>query len=115
MNHNCHTALTTVIAALLLSCSAVTQAATPDSSTAPQVIVHFADLNLATPEGAQALYARIRVAAKQVCGPEDDRNLMVFGMRRACMHKAIADAIAHVSSAQLTALHQAAAENPAGL
>lgn len=62
---------------------AITQSATgamartPDvgSSDDVQVVVRYGDLNLATPEGAHALRARVDRAARLVKGDVDPRNL----------------------------------------
>ncbi len=51
------------IAALGLALPAVAVAAEPQSVT-----VKYADLNLSTPEGQQALDRRIESAARKVCG-----------------------------------------------
>ncbi|MBV8867366.1 MAG: UrcA family protein [Acidobacteriaceae bacterium] len=70
-------------------------------------VVRFADLNLSVAPGAERLYARIRSAAIRVCGPEDGRNLVLGSGARACVQKAIADAVADVGSAELCAIHEA--------
>jgi UrcA family protein len=97
----------TFIANLLLTCSAAAPAGAADSAAFQQVTVRFADINLSVPEGAESLYARIRGAARQVCGPEDEKNLGAVINRRACIEKAIADAVAHVGNAQLRAVYEA--------
>ena len=48
-------------------------AATIDNSDTPRVEVHFADLNLDTPQGRAKLAQRISGAADQVCGVETSR------------------------------------------
>ena len=78
-----------------------------DLSAPPQVTVRFADLNLAVPEGAERLYSRIRGAAMLVCGPDGDRNLEASRSRRACIKKAIADAVSSIDNAQLKAVYEA--------
>jgi len=87
--------------------SMAAHAATADISGPQQATVRFADLNLSAQQGAETLYARIQSAARQVCGPEDDKNLALFQSRRACVDKAIADAVAHVGNAQLRAVYEA--------
>ena len=66
-------------------------------------VVHFADLNLSTNEGAQTLYKRIRLAASEVCIGADSR----YGNAeyRKCMTKAVDDAVAKVNRPTLKVVH----------
>jgi UrcA family protein len=84
--------LTASIVATVLSAFAVPVSAAADSDVR-KVTVKFGDLNLATPEGAAALYARIRVAAREVCTQSSD----IWGSSDACVQKAIADAVTKVN------------------
>jgi UrcA family protein len=72
-----------------------------------QVNVSFADLNISTPAGATVLYQRIRVAAAQVCGTTDQRDLARSAHSKPCTDKAIADAVAAVGNDALTDVYQA--------
>jgi len=92
---------------LLAITSVAAHAGAPDISAPQQSTVRFADLNLSAAQGAETLYARIQSAAGQVCGPEDDKNLALFLSRRACVDKAVADAVSHVGNAQLRAVYEA--------
>lgn len=67
----------------------------------PHTTVKYADLNLSTPEGAVALYARIQRAASRVCSPLDGRDLTSKMQMDSCFHKAIADAVAKVNQPAL--------------
>lgn len=93
---------------LLLSAFGLTMNALPataaDDIVTKSQVVRFGDLNLATNEGAQTLYQRIKLAARQVCDGADDR----FGHSeyRKCMNKAVDDAVAKVNRPTLQALHQ---------
>jgi len=79
--------------------------ATPALATDPASIkVGYSDLNLSTIAGAQALYGRIKSAARTVCGYEG-RNLTDQAAWNSCYHGAIADAVAKVNSPLLTAVH----------
>jgi UrcA family protein len=60
---------------------------------ARSVTVKYADLNLATPAGVDALYHRIRVAARTVCGSPHERQLDVRRSVRDCNQAAIAEAL----------------------
>jgi UrcA family protein len=74
------------------------------STDAPQVIVKYADLSTSTPQGAAALYRRIWGAAETVCRPLDDRSLGSKQAMSACIHKALADAVAKVDQPALSAV-----------
>src|SRR5690349_15162458 len=65
-----------------------------------QVTVKFADLNVSTPQGAVALYARIRAAAKSVCGPELSSPPFNTAFD-ACVRKSVADAVTKVNQPEL--------------
>ena len=66
--------------------------------------VSFRDLNLSTPAGAATLYRRIKSAAESVCGYEETDFRAQISWR-ACVRRAVDDAVAKVNSPQLTALH----------
>ena len=74
---------------------------------APKETVHFADLDLSTVAGGHALMARIKVAAERVCGPMlSPLDSTRWGLRYACIHKGVADAVADAHSPMLTAIYQ---------
>ena len=68
------------------------------------VTVSYKDLDLTTPSGAQALYGRIRAAARTVCGY---RGTMLTDLAfwNSCYHGAVTEAVAKVNSPLLTAVH----------
>jgi UrcA family protein len=70
----------------------------------PSKIVRFDDLNIANPAGAKVLYHRIQAAAQQVCGPPVTRDLQRVALERACIEKAIDDAVRGVNAIALTEL-----------
>ena len=79
-----------------------TQAPAADPSGARSVTVSYRDLNLATIEGATALYLRIKHAANSVCD-EPGVGIAHFQEWKSCYQAAIADAVAKVNSPLLTA------------
>ena len=83
------------------ACSLATVCTAADPMDPPQTTVKFADLNVSNPEGAAALYARIQQAARQVCLPLDGASLGSKSRMSACVHKAIADAVAKVGQPAL--------------
>jgi len=64
--------------------------------------VRFADLNLGTAGGVEALYTRIHAAAWRVC----EQPMGKPAVTRACMRKTESEAIATVNVPMLTALYQ---------
>jgi UrcA family protein len=89
---------TAIFGALVCSVTTVCTAAETDP---PQTTVKYADLNVSNPQGAAALYARIQGAARQVCLPLDGGDLGSKARMGACVHKAIADAVAKVGQPAL--------------
>ena len=64
--------------------------------------VKFADLNLGSPAGVEALYGRIRAAARRVCY-QPNGEMWAY---TACVTKAQSDAVAKVNVPSLTELFQ---------
>jgi UrcA family protein len=64
--------------------------------------VKFADLNLSTPSGVDALYRRIHAAARRVCEQPAGEETAA----RSCMLKAEGDAVSKVNIPLLTSLYQ---------
>ena len=72
----------------------------------PTVTVKFADLDVSHPQGATALYHRIRAAAESVCSPfEQIPGLQGKTQLDACIDKAVADAVFKVNVPALTAVY----------
>ena len=67
------------------------------SGPLPKYVVRFQDLDLSRIEGATALYARLRYAARMVCEPIQSQQLGLVEKYRACVDKAIADAVASIN------------------
>ena len=86
--------------ALLLACGLVASNAHGDEVRSETV--KFADLNVGTSAGAEALYGRIHAAARHVC----DYPLAWRAALSACMTKAESEAIGKVNVPLLTALYQ---------
>jgi UrcA family protein len=86
--------------ALWLACGLV--ATTALASDDRSETVKFADLNLGSQAGVEALYARIHAAAWRVCA-QPAGELPAVGK---CMRKAESEAIGKVNVPLLTALYQ---------
>jgi UrcA family protein len=87
--------------ALLLSCVCGAAPATADEQLRSET-VSFRDLNVTSPDGAQALFNRIHAAAKRVCS-ESDPILQIAA--NACARKSEADAVKKANLPQLTAYY----------
>jgi len=64
--------------------------------------VGYKDLDLTWTEGAAVLYGRIKTAAHHVCNSDGNGELRVIGETKACVNKAMADAITQVNHPMLT-------------
>jgi UrcA family protein len=91
-------------ASLLLGWSAATLGAPSSVGSIATKTVNFADLDISTADGAQALYERIETAARSVCRDAD------FKVVRDCRARAIADAVKGVGSPLLSAAHRSTIE-----
>jgi UrcA family protein len=69
---------------------------------APTKTVRYEDVNLNTDAGVQVLYKRIRGAANQVCGDYEMRDPAVAQAHKACVDRAVADAVTTVNNQMLT-------------
>jgi UrcA family protein len=99
-----------LIAASLFSVLSSSLAALPAAAGSfepPKVIVKFGDLDISHPQGAAALYGRIRAAAQNVCSPFDGSGLSAKMHLDACVHKTVADAVSAVDEPALLAVHNA--------
>ena len=98
---------TTLLGALGICSSALCSAA--DSSDVPQLTVKYADINITSPQGAETLYRRIRLAALQVCetGYHGTRDLMGRERVADCVHKAMRNAVTQVGEPALVSIYNA--------
>jgi UrcA family protein len=80
-------------------------AAAPDHVLSAQV--SYADLNLASTEGAATLYKRLQGAGRDVCRPLESRMLGVQSIWRECFSRAVSDAVAKIDQPALTAYYRA--------
>jgi UrcA family protein len=90
----------------VFACTLATVCTAADPAAAPQSTVNFADLNVSNLEGAAALYARIERAAREVCRPLEERHFRSTA-HDACVHKAIADAVAKIDRPALFNVYNA--------
>lgn len=93
-----------LLAVAMASICTIANAGSPEQST--QRTVRFADLDLSRPAGIAVLYQRIRVAAREVCQPFSERDLMLLTDARSCFRDAIDHAVDDVHSPALSRYHQ---------
>lgn len=75
------------------------------SAQEPSVVVHYAASDLATTQGAHALYLRIAAAAQQVCGGRPNTtDPIAVAWSRGCQNYAIEQAVRAVGNPTLIAL-----------
>ena len=72
-----------------------------------QKTVSFADLDLSRTEGAEALYQRLRSAARQVCAPADGKSLAQKQRYRACVSEAVSNAVVQIDAPLVTDVYYA--------
>jgi UrcA family protein len=94
----------TALAGSVLATSAHAAGAETPANEAPSVAVRYDDLDLASEQGALALYRRLEAAARRVCPLEDTRDLGGFMRSRACQSEALARAVRTVNNPQLAAV-----------
>jgi UrcA family protein len=92
--------MTAAIVGTLVSGFAI-PAGAADATDARSITAKFGDLNVSSPDGAAALYGRIRSAAKTVCLPAQSNSDPFKSEFNTCLHKAIADAVTKVNRMEL--------------
>lgn len=70
-----------------------------------EAIVNYADLNLESPAGIETLYARLRNAARQVCGSTDRADIRTMNFVADCRANAVAQAVEKIGNPALAARH----------
>jgi len=86
--------------------------AAPDTEPR-KIVVHYADLNLANPQGVERLYRRIVAAASEVCDSRD-RSLQAQALDGICKKESIARAVAAANQPVMTAFYAQETGRPAG-
>jgi UrcA family protein len=75
-----------------------------DAPATASVVVRYADLDVATPNGAAKLYRRIASAAHQVCPQADSSRLEDKMAAWSCRRQAVNRAVEQVNSPQVASL-----------
>jgi UrcA family protein len=94
-----------VIYCLMIAAWACTLAVTAGADESlPSKTVRYSDLDISNPEGAKALYHRIRAAARNVCDRSIAGDPVLRAATQACVDTAIDNAVRKVDSPALTSL-----------
>ena len=72
------------------------------------VVVAYGDLDLSSQPGAQTLYARLRGAARTVCGPREVRIQQLRWDWTQCVDTALDNAVAATGIERVVAIHREA-------
>jgi UrcA family protein len=100
--------ITTIILTSALAAGAqIAHAADPTDDSPRHVAVHFADLDVASVDGAAVLYHRLQSAAKSVCSEDNTRDLASASRVNTCVSKAISAAVTQINRPTLTAYYRA--------
>ena len=101
---------TLILTAILSTVSHVSLAAqlapTADVDSPKQMLVRYADLDLARPAGASVLFHRLQSAAKIVCAPLESRDPARLVMFNNCVSDAMARAVTQVDRPGLNAYYR---------
>jgi UrcA family protein len=82
-------------------------------AAAYQVVVHYGDLKLTNPAGAQSLLLRLKAAARQACGGTPGRGeLRGLHDYRACLTGSLDQAVATVDAPVVSALYHEMDHSP---
>jgi len=92
-----------IVVAAAAVCAALTTGARADEAI--KVHVSYADLNLNTNAGANALYQRIRGAADQVCAMPLEQDLGHANRIKACTARVIAEAVTALDNANVNQVY----------
>jgi UrcA family protein len=79
----------------------------------PTVTIRYDELDLAKPQGVEALYTRIEGAARRVCRADSSPHLRDMN-RKDCHQDAVARAVKQIDLSTLTAVHRAKTNSTVG-
>jgi UrcA family protein len=94
-----------VLGALTVSSFAATASKAESATLLPTVTVSYADLNLKTPVGVEALYARLRAASRSVCNVGRAHGLVEAAAAKSCYREVLETAVGNANVPTLTARH----------
>jgi UrcA family protein len=99
---------------VLIACSLAASvlapvAGTASAANAPDVAVHYADLDLGNRSDVERLYTRLQAAADTVCTSAQPYELARFAAHQRCVQAVLERSVSQVRSPALLALHRATA------
>lgn len=100
-----NTALVSMVLGCAISPAPILLQAGETAEGAPTITVSYADLNLASVEGAKTLYGRIKAAARLVCPSVGRTELHRQQQIDQCRRAAISRAVQQVDSTVLASMH----------
>lgn len=81
----------------------------------PSITINYSELDISKPQGLEVLYARIKHAAKAVCGFDGSpQELSRSRHLEACYRTSLDNAIRQINRPKLTALHRAKSRSALG-
>ena len=97
------------IAILLAGFALIAAAPAPAATVVVSTRVNYADLDVSSPAGAQAMLARIETAARQLCADHSDSPLAVYNTRgrAACQARTVARAVGRLDQPLVSRLYAA--------
>jgi UrcA family protein len=101
-------AIATVMAGSALALGTASSAPIPASGSngdSAWVAVRTSDLNLSTADGAREMMARLRHAAREICGPEPSDRLSFGKQDDECMREVVNRAVINLGSPTVVALN----------
>ncbi len=106
-------AMSSITVAVLMSIYAAGQATSASAAGSAQdglqVTVHYSDLDISRPEGAQELLRRIHYAAVQTCfGQSDALQLQRLARFKTCMHDTMDRTVASLNNAFVASYYDGA-------
>jgi UrcA family protein len=94
-----------VIAMVTIACAVISgSAAATEPGNGLTRAVAYGDLNLASEQGAKALYGRLRFAAQQVCASLENPDLSQQKVRQNCVDSALESAVSKINNPLVSAL-----------
>jgi UrcA family protein len=94
-----------VIALVAIACTVTTGSAAADEpGNGLTRAVAYGDLNLASEQGAKALYSRLRFAAEHVCASFESPDLSQQKLQQNCVDNALESAVSKINNPLVSAL-----------
>jgi UrcA family protein len=101
----CFQSAASVIAMVAIACAVTSgSAAAAEPGNALTRAVAYGDLNLASEQGAKALYGRLQFAAQEVCTSFENPDLSQQKLQQNCVDNALESAVSKINNPLVSAL-----------